>query len=873
MLVGVSSGLGMGGHLGLGPIGCRAAPLPSWIELLGDAARTAFGKPTVVLLPDISLAGVTTAILCARDLAACALLCPADVLSRLRRGNRVRVLPNEGIYEFGGMENDGFWLSPLHVRKKGTAGRFWIPEKEAARIEPTHRKRPVGKPNRHQWSLLKPTAWDQFAGSKLGGNAALATLKVVLIGSRFELADGLAGLGFADAPGAQALSVADGLPWGRLNDDGDIELLHPPDASGQALIAVARDHISARRLAERIQPGEPLLFVSVRPDDALADRTSVEILAERHACLVLAPGRLREGFLQRRTDGWLVTDLSGSPALQAEPVGIPALDRVAAASNWMRRSPGILAQPSRELEEAFRLLDHFNRATRLQIDDDDNVNEAASLLRQAFFEASDWLSAPTTDELSELAGDHETLLSLVPRLRSVAGDEAASAASDVMKALDLFAKDAAVRARTPKGDCVLRLAEKAQTSASYRQVIVAGHRSTVDSVALFLEEHRVPMTCVTPTELGALENVKRVNVLSVMRRESFTRLLEPWAAPDIMFLGYQHEVDIYQQRLAARLRMIERLRPDAAVLAKLPQLASCAAVGRAEAPGVDGPLEHDPLPSIRPAVPRPEVRSGEQSKLARFCRFSGHSWMAMSDDHAVAYLQTGLGKKTQVTTVACRDLHAGDLILVREGGEKDIVREMAEHLAGRDVYNGLRIKADHWRRALRSSGNTPERLRSLLAEEGLDRGLPTLRYWMAEEGPIGPSDPDLSIPLIAAALGEDAEGHAWNACRDAIHAVRRYHVNAGFQLTRALMEECGESILDYSDHETRFELNVGTVWLLEVEQLEEELRPWPYTQVNRLQWESEAWRRRLLRKHSPLSNLDLLELPTAPDFESTAEEI
>ena len=61
----------------------------------------------------------------------------------------------------------------------------------------------------------------------------------------------------------------------------------------------------------------------------------------------------------------------------------------------------------------------------------------------------------------------------------------------------------------------------------------------------------------------------------------------------------------------------------------------------------------------------------------------------MSDDHAVAYLQTGLGKKTQVTTVACRDLHAGDLILGREGGEKDIVREMAEHLAGRDVYNGL----------------------------------------------------------------------------------------------------------------------------------------------------------------------------------------
>ena len=59
-----------------------------------------------------------------------------------------------------------------------------------------------------------------------------------------------------------------------------------------------------------------------------------------------------------------------------------------------------------------------------------------------------------------------------------------------------------------------------------------------------------------------------------MRREAFTRLVDPWAAPDMMFVGYQHEVDIYRQRLAARQRLIDRLRPDERVLAKLPRLAS-----------------------------------------------------------------------------------------------------------------------------------------------------------------------------------------------------------------------------------------------------------------------------------------------------------
>ena len=73
--------------------------------------------------------------------------------------------------------------------------------------------------------------------------------------------------------------------------------------------------------------------------------------------------------------------------------------------------------------------------------------------------------------------------------------------------------------------------------------------------------------------------------------------------------------------------------------------------------------------------------------------------MPITDDPTVARVQVGQNVTTQVGTVACRDLQAGDLILVREGGEKDIVREMAETLAGPAAYATLRRQAAWWRTA------------------------------------------------------------------------------------------------------------------------------------------------------------------------------
>jgi len=855
---------------GMGAAGGKAFPPPSWLALLRGAAVTAGNVPTALLLPQLNFVGAVTSILCARDANSEASVRVQNILQLLRSGERVRILPDAGVYEFDGLDTGGYWLRLLDANSRGSSGRFWVPQKEAPRIEPTRRKRPIGKANRHEWHPLRLTPWDLFAKSHLAGNAALAHLRVVLVGSRSEFADALNVIGFDVQPGEAARSVAEGLPWGIVTDSGELELVRPHRASGTPVIAVARDHTSARRLAARFEP-RSLVIVSDQYEDALTDRTSVEALADRQACLVLAPSRLREEFIARRNDRWAVAELSHLSFSQDERLGIRELDRVSVCSSWMRKSPVVLAETSLDLEDAFRRLDCFTRAANPHLDLDDDVTEAVRLLRQSFFDASDWLAAPTQDDFNELSTDREAVSRLLPRLRSLVGLDAVADVRAALSALDRFAEEARNRAMTPKGEALARIANSSSRSAECRHVVVSGHRRSAAAATSFLQQLGTPLDCVTPSELQSMDGVGRAIALSILRRESFIRLVDPWAAPELLFLGYQHEVEIYRQRLSARQRLITKLRPDAALVARLPQLSG------------DEPSAFDTDPKTTPKLVEPTIvapipvrrpqpsRSGEQTKSARFCRFAGRSWMAMTDDHAVARLHVSSGHKARVSTDACRNLQVGDLILIREGGEKDIVREVAEQLAGYERYGVLRKQAGYWRQTLRSYSNTPERLQEALASEGLERGLATIRDWISHDGPIGPSDPETSLPLIASAVGQSADGKPWKDCLDAIQAVRRYHVNAGFRLTKVLVEECGEAIREHSEHETAFELSVGLVWLLEIEQVDAERQEWPSTQTNKIQWDSDNWRRRLLRRTAKHSRIALDEL--FPDLGDQLDEV
>jgi len=823
-----------------GQIATAAPPLLSLICELGLSARD---RPAVLIAPHAETAASMAAILCARTQVPSVTRSPKEMLDQLSEGDRVWVLPDAGVYLFGGLENGGFWLHPIQVGAARSAARVWSPAREAWRLQPTYRLRPMGASNKANWTSPTPNSWDAFTGVPTCGNPALGSLAIVLIGERTAFDAALEEAGYAPASGTTAATISGGLVRGQVDEDGDVFVTTPAGAAGAPLIAVARNHQVANRLSAR-NADQPLVFISVRAADALADRSAVEMIAARHRFLLLASPRRRDDLAPLKEGGW---DVLEPQNLGAAPTGLVALDRTSDASRWETRSPGVLDQKSPNLRAAFIALDRLGQAAGDEALEDDDVATCIQALRGAFFDASDWLAAPQEKEIAGLEEAFRELHGRLPRLRSVAGPAAVEAAETCRAALDRFALSSNRLLMTPKGECVFHLAEAAARAPQFRQAIVAGHGRAAAIASSFLESLDLPLPCLTPSAVAEHEPFSRLNVLSMMRREAFARLIDPWPAQELMFLGYQHEVELYRNRLAARDRIRRRLSPDDSACQRYPFLRPhCAPSVSTTAPDAadEAPPVIDPAAILSRPVRRPPASTGEQTRDARLCRFAGQSWMAITPERTMTMVRPSR-EGLQVSPAPGDGLEIGDLVIVREGADRDIVQDMAESLVGESTYADLRRQAAVWRDALIGSSASVDQLRARLALHGVKRGVAAIRHWISEEAPIGPHDEESTVPAIAITLGGSPDTDRWTGCIKAIQTLRALHTRAGFSLTEALTRACGGSLVEHSDYETPIMLPWGVVWLLEVESIGP-AEPWPYTQINRLRWDSDSWRSRLL---------------------------
>lgn len=828
-------------NLLIGEPGRFAVALPPSLRITQALALAESGGAVALLLSNASFLAEVAAISCAAALSANGQRSAPAILDQLHAGDRVWILPDAGVYVFDGPAPDGFWLKPIQVAAQRSAARFWVSTKEAWRLQPTSRLSPMGTPNKAAWAPGEPSRWDQLTGCRMYNNPALSSLAVVLVGERASFLDTLTCIGLAQSVSGAAASELDGLIWGNVEDDGDVLINSSSGALGEPIIALARTHRAAERLSQR-NPDRSLLFISARATDAIADRSIVDQIAARHRFVLIVPPRRREDVLHLTEAGWLLIE---PRHLGCDDTGVAQLDEVGRTSQWEERRPGILDQNSEELQEAFAALDRLGRALDPALHDEEDVAGVQQALRGAFFSVSDWLAAPDPHDLQGLEEAFSETHQRLRQLRSLAGDDAVAAAETCRAALDRFALRSQRLSMTPKGECVARLAEAAVKSPGYRQAIVVGHASAAARTSSFLAALGAEMPCLTPTGLKQEQSFSRLNILSMMRRETFSRLLDPWPAPDVMFLGYTHEVEIYRGRLEARERLRRRLAPDDDLCSRYPVLQRHRAPDEAKPTG-SRPDIADPEPILTRPAKRPPAAAGEQLRNARVCRFAGQSWMAITPERTLTTVRS-TSRGLELSSRSGDELETGDILLVRDGANPDVVREMAESIVGTSRYEDLRLRACVWSDQLRTAGRDVADLQKRLADGGVKRGLAALRHWLSDHAPIGPSEEEVTVPAIAAALGQNAADRRWKDCISAIRELRALHTRAGFSLTDALTQACGGSLVEHSDHETPILLPWGTVWLLEVESIEPS-DLWPYTQINRLRWESESWRVQLLSR-------------------------
>lgn len=831
--------------------------------LLSTVLATKCRSPICIILPSMEQITEALALLAAVECLAVDLPeTRKSFVQGLTRGTKVRLYPGGEVFEIAGVEPDGslrlLMMDKATYKSNGT--RYVTPER-AYWFEPTTRQHPLGT----QFTKFNQPALnelDVIVGSQIFGNAALVRTRILLAGVRTEFERALASIPITSREAAYVPAFRHFFQFGGIDASGEPYVTEPSGSAGYPMVAIGRDLLDLERacLHQESEPGSRVVLTD-RIDTVLRDLDLAGRIAERQRLILVADARRRFDVEPLSHKGWTVWEpapheIIGRNAREIR-IGCVGIDKsVRAAAAELQRSPAFISCNAQHLKSADSALASLGGFLGDEsVEHEPWVDDLLKTARNLFFASAGWLTMPEGAALEIASACAERVRQSAGRVESYLGLDTALATIELADALDGFRKSIIPGGLTPKGAQISRLAKTA-SETSFKQMFVAGNRQSREEADAFFRSQGIPTRCLAVGELSEVPDVASVVGFSMMRQDLFERLVDPWPSSSTIFVGYDFEIICYRRRLARRHLARTRLRLNEESRATLTgfckdSFADCQThdsgpfrkADEIHLAGFDrATKEWNWIRRI--TVPAP--RLGEDTCDAHIVRFSGCSWSAMTEEHGVWRITPDAKGGPSVQSGQVADLRPGTRIVVREGGDRDVIRMLAEHIKGVPNYTKLRDKAALWRRVLIEARVDSTAVRQRLEAVGVRRNPATIRAWLTYEGLIGPRSQE-DLQAIAEAFPNRRVTTAdWQACFDAIRETRALHLSAGAHLTGLLAARCGKMLLEPSDTELAVDLGVGTAWVLEVASVEENTRKCPSSYVNRLQWQDADWKLALL---------------------------
>lgn len=841
--------------------------------LVSTVLATEEGSPICIVLPSAEGVASVVAILAALECLASDLPeSRKEFLASLQPGQRVRLYPTEEVFEIGGVADGMLRLNFIDAKSRRSNASWLMPVERAFRFEPTLRHRPLGTASA-PFGQLPPNEVETIIGSQLFGNSGLIRTRILLAGPRTEFERTLHDLMVRPREhSAPAGKLANIFPVGTVDAEGDPIVVHPPGSAGQPMVAIARDLLDLEQtcLADGVEPHSRAVLTD-RIDLVLRDLSLAGRIGERQRLIAFADARKRADLEPLRRQGWTTWEIPPDdilgPGERAALIGSLGIDRSRrGAASEIHCRPGFVTCKAPDLEQIDEAMAGLGQhLSHEAVEHETWAEELRVMASNLFFASSGWLSSPRGEA-------REAVVSAIERLRSEAGylgrqigPPASAVVVDLASAIDRFLSSVEASGITPKGAEVLNLARRA-VGSSFRQVFVAGNRHSRQEADAFFNERGLGLRCLTVDDLLEAEDPPSIVAFSVMRRDIFERLVDPWPSPSTLFVGYDFEIDCYKRRLDRRAALKASQFLDKGRRSRitgLPRTMFAPATDPPTKPAAP-PEPDDKLVQFDRAtrdwnwtrrISIPGAQQDEQVCQARVVHFVGRSWSAMTDDHrSVMLSRGGPASGTAIHHVHLDELAPGARLIIREGGDRDVIRELAAQRKGEAGYRQLRERASLWRIALRSVSMDAHDAAARLKSIGVHRHPATVRAWLTDAELIAPRSTK-DVKAIASAFPVRGKTEAdWQACCDAIDELRSLHVAAGSQLTNLLLSRCGRMLFEPTDTELVVDLGIGIVWVVEVSSIDPEPRECPFWYVNRLQWLSPDWREHLLA--APVRGVD-----------------
>lgn len=729
-------------------------------------------------------------------------------------GERVRVMPSGHVYLYAGYfpSQYGSFIK-LAVPDDASGACRSFPATQIGRLEKTDRHLPKGKGD-SALGRASPTLLDAFLGTESCGNRDLFATEVVILTSRarFEEFCNTLTLSRSDRQHFSAANVSDILPTGRVSVDGQVVPLNNNGrARGRPLIAVASSLEGVHAFASRHHADSPCIIVDGAArafrepavfSRLIGDSAPVVVASEQESePLAFLAGlgvhicRVPEKLLTRSSAGAAQGIFSGFVKRVANSIRLKGV--------------GISGVSCSQIDAAADDLD--GAARHLQAAQADDID--IGLLRQAFRKLIECANSLGENEILEIRSE---LVVLEHRYRQRAPfwpHEARGCFEAALRNLD--GASANLTAAVLKSEAIEKILGRKLSSD---ETSGRGFRT-----------------------FAAASDGETITVLSGWPgRRRLEEIVYSFAAPAVSAVAFRFESRWFES-FNRSYRLRKRVGRPAVPTPEDPFL-DHREYGLEEpddAPAITAPAASEPLPieaffaRYGGQQPSSGVGSDEDTIPAHEVLLEDGRTVYLSEYHecpVIVGLNDNSGQQApQVRFVQPSVLESGDLVSFRSGTDGDIVRLFAETRVGRDRYAELRQLADRWRRPLRTiatyppvtfNGNTYEppdaaAIHRKLESAGLGKGRATVRNWIFNRNLIGPGE-TTDLKLIAQVSRDPVLIASVDAVWKAIAGLRATHIQAGMDMSKALLEELPAKMLATGRRTGRFELSFGELEIVEI---------------------------------------------------------
>jgi len=768
---------------------------------------------------------------------------------RFSTGQRVRLIPGEEVFEFGGVW-PGFetWFRLKLLNDRRNTAFTW-PISEILRIEPTERKIPKGREEDIHRARREPplSTLDRLTGTRTFGNLSLAANYVLLLGGRTETENFLVTTSLTGSM-EKIHSTLDRLVVpGFINESGAVKHRDNYQAAGEPLMAISARLENVAAACKLAAAGSKVVVV----DGArrITDLAKFDTIAECQNLIIVAESDEEEKLQQLHDRGcrfwrFSLSDLEMGGSEQPNGRLFNVVFRSARNEATFRIEE--ISCRNHHLEEVARALEACDSSL-----DESEGDETHLILGQIYgllVHCAGLLAPPDSVEKARL-------LEQVQKLSTSAGDRimwlpeaAAAALKDACAAIMRAIEDAELG--QAKGNSLRDLLGELHRQGVRPIGVVARSLPSSVSVTRWLEKETLICHVLLPSNVGDDAFFERLICTAWLGSGKFNRVVRKFSAPKICLLAYPFESRwlFWFGQKQRNSQVVPSLNPseksrllglsDEATWPAETESAAFAAAPNEAA----GHSQFDLEERMTRKGMIPVGAAGEETTPATLVSFSGDAYAFLTDTFRIPVITDlvsgAAGENYKVPRRPVAEIQAGDVLVFRESGRKDVIHSLADAQLGPEAP-AIRERAARWHRALRKSGLDESRLMTELEAVKCSRTLQTVRGWLADDSMIGPQTKD-DLEAIAYAVGDQRLLDDVPSIWEAIRILRGEHLSAGMRLSKILLDKLPERLEEIQEGRTRIEIdNATSAWIVQVESIADraELRPRSY--LNTLLWDTE----------------------------------